>query len=157
MSLDSSKYSRTVILTADFGDAFTETQIPRLQESISVIGYLVIYSKHKIDLLISLVDLVFSNCYFCTPTGLYRQSKGMPMGDYSSRDSLDVDLTRSEFEIISIVNTLPLKVHLYCRLVDDISVVTQGDFKDVIELLSVMADRYPTMPLNVQIYLIFLK
>ena len=112
LKLDSSKFSRTILLTADFSDAFTETQIPRLQESISVIGYLLGYTNSKTELIVKMVSLVFSNCYFITPFGLYRQSKGMPMGDYSSRDALDIDLTRSEFEIISQISTLPFEVHL---------------------------------------------
>ena len=151
LQLDSSDYSRTFLISADFSDAFTMTQIPRLQESISVVGYIIDYSKPRIDLLRSLVDLVFSNCYFCTPTGLYRQSKGMPMGDYASRDGLDVDLTRSEFEIISLIGDLGLKIHLYTRLVDDISIIAQGEFKEVIKLLDILSERYPSMPLNVQV------
>ena len=126
------------------------TQIPRLKESISVVGNLVDYSKQKIDLLNNLVGLVFENCYFITPSGLYRQSKGMPMGDYSSRDSLDLDLTRSEYEILSLVAKKDLKIHLYTRLVDDLSIIGQGDIKEVFELLDVMSKRYPCMPLNVQ-------
>ena len=151
LKLDSSKFSKTILLTADFSDAFTETQIPRLQESISVIGYLLGYASTKTDLIVKMVSLVFSNCYFSTPFGLYRQSKGMPMGDYSSRDALDVDLTRSEYEIISQLSTLPLEVHLYCRLVDDISIISQGNFQDVIRLVEIMGERYPTMPLNLQV------
>lgn len=144
-------YTKTFLLTADFSDAYTETQIPRLQESISVIGSLVGYKKQKIDLIKSLVSLVFNNCYFFTMKGLYRQTKGMPMGDYSSRDGLDVDLTRSEYEIVSQLHFLPLRVHLLCRLVDDISMIAQGDFQDLMELLNTMAERYPKMPLNIQL------
>ena len=151
LKLDKSKFSKTVLISADFSDAFTETQISRLQDSISVIGYLLEYSKSRIDLIKAMVSLVFSNCYFTTPFGLYRQSKGMPMGDYSSRDALDVDLTRSEYEIISLISSLPLEVHLYCRLVDDISIVAQGDFSDVVKLVNIMGEKYPTMPLNLQI------
>ena len=40
-------------------------------------------------------------------------------------DSLDLDLTRSEYEIITLVRALPLKIHLYARLVDDISIIAQ--------------------------------
>ena len=151
LRLNSDLYSKTFLVSADFGDAFTETQIPRLQESISVTGHLLGYEKSKIDLLRSLVDLIFSNCYFLTPFGLFRQSRGMPMGDYSSRDSLDVDLTRSEYEIITLVSDLPLKLHLYVRLVDDISIIAQGNISDLVKLLDIISERYPSMPLNVQI------
>ena len=151
LNLDSDLYSRTFLVSADFSDAFTETQVPRLQESISVTGHLLGYEKSKIDLMRTLVELVFSNCYFCTPFGLFRQTRGMPMGDYSSRDSLDLDLTRSEYEIITLVMDLPLKIHLYVRLVDDISIIAQGEFSDLIILLNIISERYPSMPLNLQI------
>ena len=36
------------------------------------------------------------------------------MGDYSSRDSLDVDLTRSEYEIISVITWDILGTTLRC-------------------------------------------
>ena len=99
-----------------------------------------------------LVDLVFLNCFFYTPYGLYRQSKGMPMGDYSSRDSLDVDLYFSEFEIINSIENAFLKVHLYCRLVDNISAVVQRPFSEVVKLLELFAANYPPqMPLNCQL------
>ena len=85
VKLDSSRMMETTLLTADFGDAFTETGIDRLQESISNIGNIVALDISTIDLMRKLVVLVFTNCYFYTPSGLYRQSRGMPMGDYSSR------------------------------------------------------------------------
>ena len=110
LQLDKNQFSNTFLISADFSDAFTETQIPRLQESISVIGSILKYQKQIIDLMLALVDLVFSNCYFLTPSGLYRQSKGMPMGDFSSRDGLDCALTASEYEIIFLVNLLPVKI-----------------------------------------------
>ena len=73
------------------------------------------------------------------------------MGDVSSRDSLDIDLTNSEFKILSSISDLALNVHLYCRLVDDISAVVQGEFTEVVSLVELMASNYPDMPLNVQL------
>ena len=167
VKLDSTMMMQTTLLSADFADAFTETGIERLQHSISFIGEIIKFDFSIIDLMGKLVNLVFSNCYFYTPYGLYRQSRGMPMGDYSSRlvisipnlriinfinrDSLDVDLSRSEYEIISDLGNISSSVHLYCRLVDDISVVMQGDFSRVVELIRKMAEKYPKMPLNTQI------
>ena len=52
---------------------------------------------------------------------------------------------------ISLLNFLPLRLHLYARLVDDISIVAQGEISDVKKLLNIMSERYPTMPLNFQI------
>ena len=151
LQLDKEEHSRTFLISADFSDAFTQTQIPKLQESVSVIGHVLKYQKQTIDVINGLIELVFNNCYFSTPTGLYRQTHGMPMGDYSSRDGLDCVLAASEYEIIFLANLMPLKIHLFTRLVDDISLVLQGDFKDVETLLCSMAERYPLMPLNVQV------
>ena len=149
--LDSSKIFQTTLLTADFGDAYTETSIEHVQNSVSNIGLILKTCDEKISLVKILIKLVFSNCYFFTPYGLYRQSRGMPMGDVSSRDALDTDLVYSEYHIMSKLSSLVSNVHLYCRLVDDISVVLQGGFSGVRDLLALMALEYPRMPLNCQI------
>ena len=85
LRLKASQMMMTTFISADFGDAYTETGISSLQESIRLIGDLIGVENFEIDLMIKLVHLVFSNCYFYTPYGLYRQTRGMPMGDYSSR------------------------------------------------------------------------
>ena len=85
INLDSSQQMRTVLISADFSDAYTETGIDRLKHSIKLVGGLVGTPYYVIDLMVKLVNLVFNNCYFITPYGLYRQTRGMPMGDYSSR------------------------------------------------------------------------
>ena len=85
VNLVSSRMMETIMLTSDFSDAFTETGIDRLQESVCVVGNIIDLEISTIDLMKKLVVLVFSNCYFYTPSGLYRQTRGMPMGDYSSR------------------------------------------------------------------------
>ena len=64
VKLETSKFSKTFLISADFADAFTETRIPSIQDSISVIGSIVGCEKEKIDLMVNLVDLVFNNCYF---------------------------------------------------------------------------------------------
>ena len=151
--LDHADFSRTFLICADFLATFYNDTGAKITGAwpVSVVGSIIDYTKPEIDLMVSLVYLVFSNCYFLTPIGLYKQTKGMPMGDYSSRDGLDVDLTRSEYEILFLVHVLDLKIHLYTRLVDDISIVCQGEFDGVLSLLNVMSERYPSMPLNVQI------
>ena len=152
LKLDKQKSSQTILITADFSDAYTETDIEHLKESLRTVGLLVKYEDHHITLLEKLVDLVFLNCYFYTPNGLYRQTKGMPMGDYSSRESLDVELTRSEYFIINSIMNLSLKIHLFCRLVDDISLIVQGQFSEIPNVLEIMASKFPKkMPLNCQI------
>ena len=151
LKLDSENYLKTTLVTADFGDAYTETCISHVQNSISNIGKIIGIDVEKIMLMRKLVQLVFSNCYFFTPSGLFRQTRGMPMGDVSSRDALDLDLTNSEFQILSSLSSISLNIHLYCRLVDDISVVVQGNFRGVRDLLDLMVLHYPNMPLNFQI------
>ena len=151
LRLDRSKMMQTTFLSADFGDAYTETGISSLQASIRLIGEKIGVDYHEIDLMVKLVNLVFSNCYFFTPFGLYKQTRGMPMGDYSSRDSLDLHLVKSEYEILLELSKLSSSIHLYCRLVDDISVIIQGDFSTVRLVLQKMSLCYPQMPLNIQI------
>ena len=153
MKLDPDKSFQTTLISADFGDAYTETCIQHVQESISKIGSIIGLDEDYTILMRELIQLVFTNCYFFTPLGLYRQTRGMPMGDVSSRDALDIDLTTSEFEILSSLSSISLKVHLYCRLVDDISIVVQGSFPGVRELIYLLASEYPNMPLNVGISL----
>ena len=85
LRLDTHMLTKTVLLTADFSDAYTETGISRLQESIRMLGELLEIPYFETDVMRKLVNLVFSNCYFYTPHGLYRQTRGMPMGDISSR------------------------------------------------------------------------
>ena len=151
LTLDPEKMLKTTLITADFGDAYTETGIKHIQKSVTEIGDLIGEVEDKVDLIRKLVELVFSNCYFYTPFGLFRQARGMPMGDVSSRDSLDIDLTNLKFKILSSISDLALNVHLYCRLVDDISAVVQGEFTEVVSLVELMASNYPDMPLNVQL------
>ena len=152
IQLDSKLFLQTCLISSDFSDACTETGVERLKSSVRSVGDLIGYEHDHVDLIEKLIDLVFLNCYFYTPYGLYRQTKGMPMGDYSSRDALDLDLTRSEFEIMNCFHTLSLKIHLFCRLVDDVSLVTQGPFSEVQKLLKLLSSKYPPqMPLNCQI------
>ena len=73
------------------------------------------------------------------------------MGDFSSRESLDVVLSNSELEILQLSAALVLDLKLYARLVDDISVICQGSFCTVVELIEMMAEKYPNMPLNFQL------
>ena len=40
---------------------------------------------------------------------------------------------------------------MYCRLVDDISIVLQCEFSNVKKIIELMATHYPNMPLNVQV------
>ena len=71
--LQTSSFSQTVLLSGDFSDAYTESQTERLKGSIMYLGKIVHYDEYKIQLILKLVDLVFNNCYFFTPYGLYRQ------------------------------------------------------------------------------------
>ena len=73
------------------------------------------------------------------------------MGGYASRDALDIDLLRSEIELLSGIILQSSTIHYYGRMVDDISIIMQGSFDDMTKMLIKMATTYPNMPLNVQI------
>ena len=109
------------------------------------------YDNEHLELMIGLVNLVFDNVFFYTVFGLQRSTKGYPMGGHASRDALDVDLIRSELEILSSLVLKSSKIHMYGRMVDDINIIYQGDFDGMTKILITMAGCYPNMPLNVQI------
>ena len=50
-----------------------------------------------------------------------------------------------------ILEILELNVKNYVRLVDDISIFCQHDFKKTRDLIEIMVDQYPGMPLNYQV------
>ena len=101
LNLESDKFSKTFLISADFSDAFTETPIPRLQESISVIGYILKYQKPVFGLMIALID------YFCKPSGLFSQSKGVPTGSFIMNDIFRALIKPSKF------NHMEPILHLY--------------------------------------------
>ena len=73
------------------------------------------------------------------------------MGGHASRDALDVDLARTEMEILSSPYSFIADVKEYTRMVDDISTIIQGEFSSTVKLLILMARSYPDMPLNIQL------
>ena len=72
IELDSKKNLQTTLISADFSDAYTETGIEHLKISIKKVADLVKYEESFAEIMLELVDLVFFNCYFYTPFGLYR-------------------------------------------------------------------------------------
>ena len=72
------------------------------------------------------------------------------MGNSASRDALDLDLVRSEYEILSCQHNYVTAVRSYGRMVDDISAIFQGPFSSVVKTIILMAKKYPAMPLNIQ-------
>ena len=151
LDLITSSFSSTFILSADFSDAYTLSLRLRLQDSINQLGQMLGYSRSYINLVLGLVNIVFDNVYFFSIFGLQRSTKGYPMGGHASRDALDIDLLRSEIELLSELTLHCSTIHYYGRMVDDISVVIQGSYDDLTKLLIRMATTYPDMPLNVQI------
>ena len=117
----SDNFSSTYIITADFSDAYTLSLRGRLQESISYIGEALGYGSEHISLMVGLVNLCFENVFFYTIYGLQRSTKGFPMGGHASRDSLDMDLVRSEMEILSGLVLDSSKILLNGRMVDDMT------------------------------------
>ena len=151
INLLTESFSSTYLVSADFSDAYTLSLRLRLQESINLLGNMLDYTTSHISLMIGLVNIVFDNVYFFSIFGLQRSTKGYPMGGHSSRDALDIDLLRSEIELLSTITLHSAKIHYYGRMVDDVSVVLQGSYDDLTKVLITMATTYPNMPLNVQI------
>ena len=150
VALDSSAWSFTTLVSGDFSDAYTKSNLADLQNSIKDIGHIVGWVEPKIQLAQNLAKLVFENCFFETPNGILKQTQGFPMGGHSSREGLDNILLAGEFDLLTkLVNT---SLIYYYRLVDDISIALNGNFASVRKLLSEMAKVYPrAMPLNIQI------
>ena len=144
-------WSLNTILSADFADAYTQSELTDLQKAIKKLGGVVNWSSRKISLSNKLAALVFNNCYFETPSGIHRQSRGFPMGGHSSREGLDTILLASEIDLLSLEEVND-KVQFYYRLVDDISLATNSKFFQVNNLIELMCSKYPSsMPLNFQV------
>ena len=150
VNFDRSTWSMKTLISGDFSDAYTKSSLHDLHASISKLGTLSKWPVHKVNLAKKLAELVFENCYFETPSGILKQTQGFPMGGHSSREGLDNILLSSEVELLS----SPLRKALlsFYRMVDDISLVLDGPFSNVRDLLDKMAEVYPQkMPLNIQI------
>ena len=104
IELEVDSFNSTYLISADFGDAYTETQIHRLEESITIIGALLNYNKARVDLVVSLMKLVYTNCYFKTPFGIFRQTKGMPMGDVNCQNGKCTTWTIQEWKMHDLKN-----------------------------------------------------
>ena len=139
------------LISADFSDAYTRSNLEDLEKSITKLGNFVDWPQSKISLSKKISKLVFENCYFETPCGIHKQTQGFPMGGHSSREGLDTILLSSEVDLLydkDIENHL----HYYYRLVDDISVAVKGNIQVVKTLVQKMASVYPSsMPLNIQV------
>ena len=145
-----STWSTKTLVSGDFSDAYTKSNLADLQGSISKLGILARWSEHKMSLARKLAKLVFENCYFETPSGILRQTQGFPMGGHCSREGLDNILLSREIDILS--SPVSKNLLFYQRMVDDISTAVDGGFMVVKSLLDKLAQFYPnSMPLNIQI------
>ena len=146
-----SQWTLNTILSADFADAYTKSNLEDLQGALKTLGEFTDWPVGKVELCKKLAKLVFENCYFETPNGIQRQSNGFPMGGHCSREGLDTILLSCELQLLQDHN-IRSSLYYYCRLVDDISTITNGKFQVVRNLVQKMADVYPsTMPLNIQL------
>ena len=94
------KSSTLTLISGDFSDAYTQSRLEDLKASIGQIGRAVGWTEGKLVLAQQLSRLVFENCYFETPSGISRQTRGFPMGGHSSREGLDNILLAAEFEFL---------------------------------------------------------
>ena len=143
--------SSNTLLSADFSDAYTKSNLLDLQGALDKLGTFCNWPIGKISLCKKLSKIVFENCYFETPTGIQRQSQGFPMGGHSSREGLDTILLCGELDLLQ-AEDIKSSLYYYHRLVDDISAATCGKFTVLRSLVQKMAEVYPSsMPLNIQI------
>ena len=151
VTYSTSKWSLNILVSADFSDAYTESNLSDLQGAIEKLGCIVQWPKESISLCKKLSKLIFNNCYFETPDGIHRQSQGFPMGGHSSREGLDIILLASEIELLS-TSAVVNYVNSYVRLVDDISIVVNARVGQLREIIKLMGIHYPkSMPVNIQI------
>ena len=138
------------MVSGDFSDAYTKSNLCDLQNSIGKLGPLAGWTMGKINLAKKLAGLVFNNCFFETPSGILKQTQGFPMGGHSSREGLDNILLSREIDLLN--SSISKDLLFYYRLVDDISLAIHGNFSKVRSLLDKLAAVYPhAMPLNIQI------
>ena len=149
-SFKSEDWSKITLISGDFSDAYTQSQLNDLIKSIERIGKILHWPGGKISLAKKLSALVFENCYFETPSGIMRQLSGFPMGGHSSREGLDNLLLDCELQIL--YDDLASSCQYYYRMVDDVSTAVVGDFSNVRKIITLFSKFYPdTMPLNIQI------
>ena len=150
VEFERSTWSQKTLVSGDFSDAYTKSNLCDLQNSIGKLGPLAGWTMGKINLAKKLAGLVFNNCFFETPSGILKQTQGFPMGGHSSREGLDNILLSREIDLLH--SSISKDLLFYYRLVDDISLAIHGNFSKVRSLLDKLAAVYPhAMPLNIQI------
>ena len=85
ISVNKENWNHLTLISGDFSDAYTESRLIDLEGSILYLATFVGWTSDKIKLAQTLAKLVFENCYFLTPCGILKQTKGFPMGGHSSR------------------------------------------------------------------------
>ena len=73
IELSQENIMRTVLLSSDFEDAYTNADISHIQSSVKKLSIYVNLPKSHVDLMVSLLSLVFENSYFVTTMGIYKQ------------------------------------------------------------------------------------
>ena len=143
-------WSTVTLVSGDFSDAYTQSRLVDLEQSIQKLGEFVGWELPKMTLATKLARLVFENCFFETPDGIMQQRQGFPMGGHSSREGLDDILLSCELVLLN--TPIADKLMYFYRMVDDISTAVNGNFSFVRKLVHKFSDVYPTaMPLNIQI------
>ena len=150
VKFDRLTWSNKTLISGDFSDAYTKSNLCDLQGSIGKLGVLAKWSEYKINLAKKLAGLVFEIGFFETPGGILKQTQGFPMGGHNTREGLDNILLSREVDLL--ISPISKNLLFYYRLVDDISLAFDGSFEDIRSLLKTMASFYPhAMPLNIQI------
>ena len=150
ITLDGKSFFKTLLVTSDFKDAFTNATLVQLIDAIQRAGTWLKYSPVKIKLMIKLARLVIPLCTFNTPQGIVISNDGYPIGGHSSCECLNLNLLVCEMKTLMCLTPADDVLSSVCRLVDDVSYIFQGKFTDILATLSKFVHQYPPMELNVQ-------
>lgn len=147
---DGESFFETLLVTSDFKDAFTNATLAQLINAIHQAGKWLKYNPAKIKLMIKLARLVIPLCTFNIPQGIIISRDGYPIGGHASCECLNLNLLICEFRILLSLTESDTCLKSLVRLVDDVSMIFKGPFKNIARTLNKIVSQYPPMELNIQ-------
>ena len=150
VEMNSEGFFNVMLITSDFKDAFTNATLAQLINAIHKAGTWLKSDRNLIKLMIKLARLVIPLCTFHVPQGIMISKDGYPIGGHSSCECLNLNLLICEFKTLIHLTENDNCLLSACRLVDDVSFIFRGSFKEIISTLQKFIDNYPPMELNVQ-------
>ena len=144
-------FFKTLLITSDFSDAFTNLGLQHLKNAIENASTWLEYPTPKRTLLIKLANLIVPFCTFMTPMGIVLSKSGLPIGGHSSSEALNSSLLVDEIDTIMNLGNLIKNIKAFCRYVDDCFFTLCGDFDEMVKTIIKFASGYPSIDLNFQI------